>query len=112
MAGRGAVAIPARGTPLPEGDQYEMTGALRRGEERMDLAAPLMLHDTGILFTREWAALYEHHGAFNWIVLLREQGPLRVPVAQSEEFLAELLRQPRLPPLDLPEELRYEEVVL
>jgi superfamily II DNA or RNA helicase len=94
-----------------EGEQYEMTGALWRGEERMDLTAPLMLQDAGILFTREWAALYEHHGAFAWIALLREQGPLRVPVAQSEEFLAELLRQPRLPPLDLPEELRYEEVV-
>ncbi len=95
-----------------DGEQYEMAGALWRGEERMDLAAPLLLQDAGIFFTREWAALYEHHGAFNWIALLREQGPLRVPVAQSEEFLAELLRQPRLPPLDLPEELRYEEAVL
>lgn len=96
----------------PQGEQYELAGALWRGAERMDLTAPLMLQAAGILFTREWATLYEHHGAFNWIALLREQGPLRVPVAQSEEFLAELLRQPRLPPLDLPEELRYEEVVL
>jgi superfamily II DNA or RNA helicase len=95
-----------------EGEQYEMAGALWRGEERMDLGAPLILQEAGILFMREWAALYEHHGAFAWIALLREQGSLRIPVAQSEEFLAELLRQPRLPPLDLPEELRYEEVVL
>ena len=94
------------------GEQYELAGALWRGVERMALTAPLMLQAEGILFTREWAALYEHHGAFNWIALLREQGPLRVPVGQSEEFLAELLRQPQLPPLDLPEELRYEEVVL
>jgi superfamily II DNA or RNA helicase len=95
-----------------EGEQYELSGALWRGGDRMDLAAPLLLQGAGILFTREWAALYEHHGAFNWIALLREQGPLRVPVAQNEQFLAELLRQPRLPPLDLPEELRYEEIVL
>jgi superfamily II DNA or RNA helicase len=95
-----------------EGEQYEMAGALWRGEERMDLTAPLMLQDAGILFTREWAGLYEHHGAFAWIALLREQGPLQVPVGQSEEFLAELLRQPRLPALDLPEELRFEEIVL
>lgn len=95
-----------------EGEQYQVTGVLWRGEERMDLSAPLLLHDAGIFFTTEWAAVYESHGAFNWIVLLREQGPLKVPVVQSEEFLAELLHQPRLPPLDLPEELRYEEVVL
>jgi superfamily II DNA or RNA helicase len=95
-----------------ETEHYELAGALRRGEERMDLTAPLMLHATGVLFMREWAALYEHNGAFDWIALLREQGPLRVPIAQSEEFLAELLCQPRLPPLDLPQELRYQEVVL
>jgi superfamily II DNA or RNA helicase len=95
----------------PEGEQVELNGALWRAGERMGLTEPLMLQAGGILFTREWAALYDHHGAFNWIALLREQGPLRVPVAQSEEFLAELLRQPQLPPLDLPEDMRYEELV-
>jgi superfamily II DNA or RNA helicase len=94
-----------------DADHYEIVGALRRGEERMDLTAPAVLFEAGILCTREWAALYEHHGAFGWIALLREHGPLRVPVAQSEEFLAEALRQPRLPPLDLPESLTYQEVL-
>jgi superfamily II DNA or RNA helicase len=94
-----------------ESGPYEVAGALRRGDERLDLTAPLMLSEAGILCMREWAALYEHHGASAWIALLREQGPMQVPVAQSSEFLAELWRQPRLPPLDLPEELRYEEVV-
>jgi superfamily II DNA or RNA helicase len=95
-----------------ESDHYEISGALRRGEERMDLTAPVILFEAGILCVQEWAALYDHHGAFAWIALLREHGPLRVPVAQTEEFLAEVLRQPRSPPLDLPEELRYEEVLL
>ncbi len=93
-----------------EGEQYELAGTLWRGEERMDVTAPLMLQDSGILFTREWAARFEDQGASGWIALLRTQGALRVPLAQSEEFLSELLRQPALPPLDLPEELRYEEV--
>ncbi|HEX4150696.1 MAG TPA: DEAD/DEAH box helicase [Steroidobacteraceae bacterium] len=95
-----------------EGDRYEAAGTLRRGEERMELSTPLVLQEAGILLTREWAAHYEHRGAFSWMRLLREQGPLQIPAAQSEEFLAELLGQPRLPPLDLPEELRYEEVML
>jgi superfamily II DNA or RNA helicase len=95
-----------------EMDQYEIFGTLRRGEERMDLAAPVVLFEAGILCMREWAAPFVHHGAFAWIALLREHGSVRVPVEQSEEFLAELLRQPRLPPVDLPEELRYEEVRL
>jgi len=95
-----------------QGEYYELTGALARGEERMDLTSPLVLFAAGMFFTREYAASYEHHGAFNWIALLRAHGPLRIPVEHSEELLTELLRQPRLPPLDLPQELRYEQVVL
>ena len=92
------------------GERYEMTGALWRGSERMALTAPLLMVEAGIVFTREKAARYEHHGAFNWIRQLRAHGSLSVPVAQGEEFLAALLRQPRLPPLQLPQELRYEEI--
>src|SRR5207248_5009001 len=90
----------------------EVLGSLRRGAERMELSAPVMLVDAGILFTGDRAARYEHHGAFAWIALLRERGVLVVPAAQRDEFLAELLRQPKLPLLDLPEELRYQEVTL
>lgn len=95
-----------------EGEHYEVIGALWRGAERMELTAPVLMLNAGILFTRERAARYEHHGAFNWISMLREYGSLRVPAEQQDEFLAELLRQPKLPPLELPEELRYEEITL
>lgn len=95
-----------------DGEVYEMSGALWRGEERLDLRAPKLISEAGILCMREWVARYDDHGAFAWIAWLRQQGPLRVPVAQSGEFLAELLRQPRLPPLDLPEELRFEEIAV
>jgi hypothetical protein len=93
-------------------DHYELAGALARGEERMELTAPLVLYAAGMFFMPEYAAPFEHHGAFDWIALLRAHGPLKVPVAQGEDLLAELLRQPRLPPLDLPNELRYEESVV
>jgi len=95
-----------------DGEEYEMSGALRRGEERLDVRAPAVVAEAGIVCMRDCAGRYDHHGAFAWISWLRQQGPLRVPVAQSEEFLAELVRQPRLPPLDLPEELRFEEVAV
>jgi superfamily II DNA or RNA helicase len=95
-----------------DGGHYEIVGALRRGEEAMPLSAPVALLAAGILFTPEHAMLYEHHGAFNWVALLRTQSPLRVPLAEADEFLGQLLCMPTAPPLDLPEELRYEEVVL
>jgi len=95
-----------------QGERYEVVGALWRGNERMELTAPALLVSAGILFTRERVARFEHHGAFNWIVLLRQHGALSFPIEQHDEFLAELLCRPKLPPLDLPEELRYEEVSL
>jgi superfamily II DNA or RNA helicase len=95
-----------------DGEHYEISGALRRGEEVMPLSMPVALLAAGVLFTREHATPYEHHGAFNWVALLRSQSPLRVPLAEADEFLGELLRIPTAPPLDLPEELRYEEVVV
>jgi superfamily II DNA or RNA helicase len=91
-------------------ERYEVRGALRRGNEWMDLAAPLLLVDAGVVFTRDRAARLEHHGAFKWIALLRSQPSLSVPVSQADDFLVELFGRSAVPPLDLPEELRYEEI--
>src|SRR6266478_7463377 len=41
-----------------------------------------------------------------------QQGSISVPEKERDEFLATLLCCPNLPPLRVPEELRYEEVVL
>lgn len=93
-------------------DQYELHGILQRGTERMDLSEPVVLLRSGVLFTEKQAARLEHYGAFNWVVALRREGTIRVPEKERDEFLNLLLRQPTLPPLDLPDELRYEEITL
>ena len=90
---------------------YELAGELSCGAQRTDLTSVLLAY-AGVCFTRESAVPFEPAGASHWIACLRQQGPVLVPVAQCDEFLAELLRQPELPPLDLPEELRHEEVSL
>jgi len=45
-------------------------------------------------------------------IALRKQGSISVPKRNADEFLATLLCCPNLPPLRVPEELRYEEVAL
>jgi len=93
-------------------DEYELHGVLQRGLVRMDLAEPVLLLSSGILFTETHAARFEDHGAFHWAVALRREGTIRFPEKERDEILGLLLRQPTLPPLDLPDELRYEEVTL
>jgi hypothetical protein len=94
----------------PSGKRYLMGGELRRGEERLSLTTPVLLTRGGLVFWEGRVARVQDFGAFDWILLLRKSGPLPVAVKEKDNLLNELLRLPRLPRLDLPEELRFEEV--
>ncbi len=96
--------------PEEGGKRYLVTGSLRRDSERAALAEPRLLVAGGLVFWEDRAARFDDSGVFKWIVLLRQQGTLAVPAADKDRFLQELLGMPRLPRLDLPEELRFEEV--
>ncbi|HEU4369235.1 MAG TPA: SNF2-related protein, partial [Methylomirabilota bacterium] len=92
------------------GRHYEVTGALSRGDERIDLSTPLLLLAAGLVFFPDRVARLEVGGAFPWISHLRQVGALRVPVDQADQFLAQLLRTPVPPGTRLPPELAYETV--
>jgi superfamily II DNA or RNA helicase len=98
---------------LEAGDKrYQLSGELRRGDERRDLASPALLVAGGLVFWNDRAARLNDFGAFPWISLLRERGPLIIPAGQKDNLIQELLRLPRLPRLDLPEDLRFEEAAI
>jgi hypothetical protein len=87
---------------------YSVKGVLRRGEAEMALAKPVLLLAGGLVLWDSWVARLNDHGAFGWISLLRAQGSLSIPKKEGDSFLAELLRLPRQPNLELPEELKFE----
>ena len=89
---------------------YLVTGCLCRGADRMDLSVPTLLLAGGLVFTGDRVARLDEGGAFAWVAHLRHHGSVRVPRVQGTAFLGALLGLPRLPRLDLPEDLRYEEV--
>jgi superfamily II DNA or RNA helicase len=96
--------------PHPTSKACVVTGELRRGDQRMPLSAPSLLISGGFVFGNDWVASLNDSGAFPWIAHLRQQPELVIPARQKQDFLAELLRQPALPPLDLPDDLQFEEV--
>ena len=51
----------------------------------------------------------ETPGGFWWAANLRQYGPMRIPREKADEVLAEVLSEPALPPLDVPDELRFDE---
>jgi superfamily II DNA or RNA helicase len=89
--------------------RFVVSGILKRGDERMSLSDPALLTAGGMVFTRERAALLDDSGAFEWIAHLRRNGRLEVPLEHKKELIEQLLLMPRLPKLDLAEDLRFRE---
>jgi superfamily II DNA or RNA helicase len=89
---------------------WAAAGVLRRGEERLDLAEPLLVTQGGLVFTRDRVAPLAEDTRFDWMVRLRKAGSIEAPEKDGEELLAALLSAPGLPAPEVPAELHYEEV--
>jgi hypothetical protein len=87
-------------------------GILRRGEETIGLSAPAVVTKGGLLFIGDRVAALAEDTPFEWLSYLRKTGCIEAPKKDQNDFLAALLSSPGLPPLEVPEELRYEEVAL
>jgi superfamily II DNA or RNA helicase len=93
----------------PKGD-WRVEGQLCRENEILPLSRTLLLIPGGLVLTPKRIALLRDFGAFTWVTLLQAGDEFRVPAGQEHDFIDRLLDMPALPRLDLPEDLRLEEV--
>ncbi len=91
---------------------WRLKGALVRGEESLTLKEPVLLIPGGLFVARNTIAVLNDFDAFEWVKLLRAGDTLEVPAGEEHDLVDRLLDMPALPRLDLPEELRLEEVHL
>ncbi|MEM7354297.1 MAG: DEAD/DEAH box helicase [Acidobacteriota bacterium] len=94
-----------------EEDQVRLTGRLRRGDESRPVGTPELLID-GCLLEGDVLAPFDDGGLFPWIWQLREDGDIRVSVAQLDEMLDQLWNLPSRPPVEMPDEWPLREVRL
>jgi len=92
-----------------QGRKWALAGWLRRGGEEMDLLAPLLISE-GLVFTQERVARLEDGTPFEWIASLRRLRHIDAPEGDVGQMLAALLEHPLAARIEVPEELRYEEV--
>jgi superfamily II DNA or RNA helicase len=92
------------------GDHWRLEGRLRRDSEALAIPEASLVLPGGLVFTRHRAARLQDFGAFGWADLLRTDGSLEVPLDEGHELVDRLLDMPQLPRLELPSELRLEEV--
>ena len=93
-----------------EADRFVLDGVLRRGGDERPLDAATLVTSSGLVFMDGRAAPFDHGGAFAWVADLRRHRRLEVPDTGGEKLRAALLSAARRPPVELPEELRCEEV--
>jgi hypothetical protein len=96
--------------PDPDGIHYILTGALRRGDVTLPISTPMLLTSAGLVFTGETAARLAHHDAFEWVLYLRQHGPIRIPRKDKDAWLERMMSFPVQAPLRLPPELSIEDV--
>ena len=91
---------------------WELRGALRRAQASIDVVEPELVMPGGHVFLEGQVSELRDFDAFAWIDLLRQQGSLRIPVAEEEALLEKLFRMRRTPLLDLPPSLTVDDVGL
>ena len=92
------------------GGGWLLNGVLRRGQEEMNAAEPVVVTADRILFTRTHAARLDDAGGFVWLRHLRRDGPIAASAAELEQFVAAVLEHPRAPDVELPEPAGIEQI--
>ena len=98
--------VPEPEAPYPA---YMLTGAFVRDTTRLGLNEPALILGSGFIVTTHTVSPLETPGGFWWAANLRRHAPMRIPREKADEVLAEVLSEPALPPLDVPDELRFDE---
>ena len=85
-------------------------GCLRRGDEELDLKTPQLITAGGLVFSGGRVARLAEETRFEWLLHLRRAGSIEIPAGEAQQALAALLNHPVPARVEVPEELRYEEV--
>jgi len=93
------------------GASWRIQGFLSRSNERRRLAEATLLSAAGLVFFGDTVAELDHGGGFSWVPELRHPEALEIPIEEGFELVEALQILPAPKKLQLPEELRYEEVL-
>ena len=89
---------------------WELTGRLKRDGEAMTLLEPRFLTESGVFCVKDTLSRFEIGSAFSWVDMLRKEGSILVPAERGNELVKEMLSAGNCPPIEWPDELKFEEL--
>ena len=87
-------------------------GILRRGLESMGVNEPVLVTRGGLVFAGGMMAPLADDTRFDWLMHFRQSGKISAPAKDLDELLSTLLCTSGLPRVEIPEQLRCEEVTV
>ncbi|AMV40821.1 DEAD/DEAH box helicase [Planctomyces sp. SH-PL62] len=94
------------------GKRWSWRGVLRRGDNRMDLAEPLVLVPGLLVLGVGRAARFDDLGVMSWIVRLRLEKEITFVEPQQDLMLGRILDEARVPASELVESMALEEIAV
>lgn len=95
----------------PGGKRWTWRGGLRRAENRLDLAEPLVLLPGVLVLGIGRAARFDDLGIMPWILRLRYEKEITFVEPQQDLMLGRILAETRVPALELVESIQLEEII-
>jgi len=96
--------------PDPSGKRWTWRGSLRRDDQRMDLAEPLVLLPGLVILGVGRAARFDDVGLLPWVARLRQEKELVLAEGQHDVQLGKVLAGARVPACEVVESLDLDEV--
>jgi len=94
----------------PGGKRWTWRGGLRRPDNRMDLAEPLVLLPGLLVLGVGRAARFDDLGIMSWIRRLRYEKEFTFAEPEQDLTLGRILAEARVPPTELVESMEFEEI--
>lgn len=94
--------------PDRAGKQYEVSGSFRRTGRSMPVSFPEHMSKEGVFILEDSVSFFD--GPAEWVAFFRNEGTFFFPESDADQWLEAIYAIPSIPPLDLPEELRLEEI--
>ena len=91
-------------------ESWKLSGELRRDEQSIAVSDARLIVPGGLVVTEETIGRVEDFGAGRWFKFLRGGQGITAKAGEEHELVEALLDMPVLPRLDLPDQLRLEEV--